>query len=62
MFREVALETVDALEGGSLAVLAGDDGRRGELDLNLLRSPLGYNENINMIAQVPLFQQMFRLI
>ena len=41
MFSEVALETVDVPEGGSLAVLTGDDGRRGELDLNLLQSPVG---------------------
>ena len=41
VFSKVPLETVNVLEGGSLAVLAGDDGRRGELDLNLLRSPVG---------------------
>ena len=40
MFGEVALEAVEVLEGGGLAVLAGDDGRRVKLDLDLLRSPV----------------------
>ena len=40
MLGEVALEAVEVLERGDLAVLTGDDGRRGELDLNLFRSPV----------------------
>ena len=40
MLGEVALEAVEVLEGGGLAVLAGDDGRRGELDLDLFRPPV----------------------
>ena len=36
---EVALEAVEILEGGRFAVLAGDDGRRGEADLDLLGNP-----------------------
>ena len=39
MFGEVTLEAVQVLEGGGLTVLADDDARRGELDLDLIRSP-----------------------
>ena len=40
MLGEMALEAVEVLEGGGIAVLAGDDGRRGKLDLDLFGPPV----------------------